>query len=100
MTDKDPQAAHKNAKFRFITITLVFLFGSLGIAMILDDLGVVLALIGATGSTVVTFILPGAAYYVMFKDDNSQPKWKLYVAQFIFVSGCLFMPICLVFVFL
>lgn len=100
MTDKDENAAAKYAKFRFIVITFVFLFGSLGVAMILDDLGVVLALIGATGSTVITFILPGAAYYVMFKDDESQPIWKLYAAQFIFVFGCIFMPVCLIFVFL
>lgn len=100
MTDRDPLAAHKNAKFRFIAVTFVFLFGSFGVAMILNDLGVVLALIGATGSTVVTFILPGAAYYVMFKEDDSEPKWKLIGAQVIFVFGCIFMPVCLVFVFL
>lgn len=33
--------------------------------MATSELGVVLALIGATGATVITYILPGAAYYAM-----------------------------------
>lgn len=83
--------------FRFMVTTAIFLFGSLAVAMVLDDLGVVLALIGCTGSTVITFILPGAAYYTMHK--NSGPAWKRYGAAFLLGLGCIIMPVCLVFVF-
>jgi len=83
--------------FRFAVCTAIFVFGSLGLAMILDDLGVVLALIGATGSTVITFILPGAAYYVMHK--NSGPSWKRYGAAMLFCLGCIIMPVCVTFIF-
>lgn len=97
---------------------MIFLFGSLGVALVLEDLGVVLALIGATGvslyhecmvknltvnsagSTVITFILPGAAYYIMFKNDDTQPVWKLHLAHFLSLFGLVFMPVCLVSVFL
>ena len=65
--------------------------------MIVDDLGVVLSLIGATGSTIITYILPGAAYYIMH--TNSGPAWKRNGAAVLFLLGCLIMPVCLVFIF-
>lgn len=85
-------------QFRFMVTTAIFLLGSFGVAMVLDDLGVVLALIGATGSTVITFILPGAAYYVMHP-EGSGPEWKRQGGKALFVAGCLIMPICLAFIF-
>eukprot|EP00584_Thalassiosira_punctigera_P009179 CAMPEP_0172531184 /NCGR_PEP_ID=MMETSP1067-20121228/4689_1 /TAXON_ID=265564 ORGANISM="Thalassiosira punctigera, Strain Tpunct2005C2" /NCGR_SAMPLE_ID=MMETSP1067 /ASSEMBLY_ACC=CAM_ASM_000444 /LENGTH=466 /DNA_ID=CAMNT_0013315535 /DNA_START=64 /DNA_END=1461 /DNA_ORIENTATION=- len=46
----------------FNAITLSFLSLSFTLAMIVDDLGVVLALVGATGSTLVSYVLPGLIY--------------------------------------
>lgn len=83
--------------YRFYTTTLIYLLGSLGIALVLDDLGIILSLIGATGSTVVTFILPGAAYYIMHRDTG--PTWKRYGAIILFTLGCIIMPMCLTFIF-
>jgi hypothetical protein len=85
-------------QFRFSIATGLFLFGSFGIAMALDDLGVVLALIGATGSTVITFILPGAAYYQLFRHEG--PPWKRAGAALLFCTGVVIMPVCLVFIFI
>jgi amino acid permease len=65
--------------------------------MVLSDLGFVLAIIGATGATVITFILPGAAYYSMHQ--NQGPAWKRYCSAALFISGVIFMPVCLVFIF-
>jgi Transmembrane amino acid transporter protein len=45
---------------------VVFLVASLLIALSVSDLGVVLSIVGATGSTVVSYILPGVFYYNMF----------------------------------
>ena len=65
--------------------------------MVLDDLGVVLSLIGATGSTVITFILPGAAYWVMTREEG--PTVKRYCAALLFGLGCIIMPVCVTFIF-
>ena len=46
----------------FYAITLSFLSLSFILAMIVEDLGLVLSLVGATGSTLVSFVLPGLIY--------------------------------------
>ncbi|KAJ3098854.1 hypothetical protein HK100_005004 [Physocladia obscura] len=50
-------------EFRFSAITTGLLFGSYLIAISVDDLSTVLSLVGATGSTAICYILPGALYY-------------------------------------
>ena len=35
------------------------------VALLVDDLGIMFSFVGATGATMVSFILPGAAYYHM-----------------------------------
>ncbi len=76
---------------------MIFLFGSFGIAMVLSDLGFILAIIGSTGATVITYILPGAAYYTMH--TNQGPAWKRYAAAVLFGLGVIIMPVCLTFIF-
>ena len=67
-------------------------------AMTVTDLGIIFGLVGATGATMISFILPGAAYYRMH--ENQGPAWKRYGAVALFVSGCIITPVCLVFLFL
>lgn len=70
---------------------------SLLLAITLSDLGVLLSLVGATGSTIVSYILPGFLYYIHFKDEG--PVWKRNMAL---VQGCLgliIMPVALTFIF-
>mmetsp|Transcript_23800 Transcript_23800/g.57390 ORF Transcript_23800/g.57390 Transcript_23800/m.57390 type:complete len:174 (+) Transcript_23800:1071-1592(+) len=50
----------------FYVITISFLSLSFILAMIVDDLGVILALVGATGSTLVSYILPGLLYIKVY----------------------------------
>jgi hypothetical protein len=74
------------------------------------DLGVIFSFLGATSSTIVSLILPGAAYYNMhaeaeggdqgLKSGSSSPVWKLYGALFILGLGCLITPVCLAFLFI
>ena len=47
----------------FYVFSALFAFGSYGVALMVDDLGIVLTLVGATGSTMVSYILPGAIYW-------------------------------------
>ena len=70
---------------------------SLLLALTLDDLGVLLSLVGATGSTIVSYILPGFLYFIHFQDEG--PAWKRSMAL---VQGCLglvIMPLALAFIF-
>jgi amino acid permease len=41
----------------------------LGISLAFSDLGVILSLVGATGSTVVSYILPGVFYLSLYRKD-------------------------------
>lgn len=88
---------------QFYLITTIFLGLSFAVAITVSDLGVILSLVGATGSTIVSYILPGFCYYLTFKDriDNIRnPKWKLYGALFQGVIGIIIIPICLTFIFI
>ena len=78
----------------FNTITVSFLLLSFGVAMVVDDLGVVLAMVGATGSTLVSYILPGLLYIKL------QPEfdWTKGMAILQLVLGCLIVPIALYYV--
>ncbi len=78
----------------FNVITLSFLVLSFSIAMMVDDLGVVLAMVGATGSTLVSYILPGLIY-VKLQPAMDFSKIMAYVQL---ILGCLIMPIALYFV--
>ena len=55
---------------RYWLITVVFLLGSLGIALSVDDLGIVIALVGAFGGTLIMFILPGYLFLHHFPDKS------------------------------
>ncbi len=50
----------------FYVITVIFLTSSFILASIVDDLGMILALVGATGSTLVSFVLPGTVRCLPF----------------------------------
>lgn len=78
----------------FHAVTILFLLLSFSVAMLVDDLGIVLAAVGCTGSTLVTFILPGLIYL------NLRSSWdytKL-MACLQLMLGCFIMPIALYFV--
>lgn len=64
----------------FYIITLLFLSLSFILAMIVDDLGIVLALVGATGSTLVSYILPGLIYLKLHPDSPRLMAWVQLIA--------------------
>lgn len=53
--------------FNIITIALVL--GTYGIAMLVTKLDIILGFVGSTGSTSISFILPGAFYLRLTKDQ-------------------------------
>lgn len=76
---------------------LIFIIVSLSLCT-----GVMLALVGATGSTAVSYILPGGFYYMLHKDKPAceAPTWKLYAALAQFTLGCILVPTCLTLIFI
>jgi hypothetical protein len=53
----------------------VFLAASFGLALAVTDLGVMLAVVGATGSTAISLILPGAFYTCLYR---RQPQGSIH----------------------
>ena len=56
----------EQVRFRYICITVGYLSFTLFIAMIVSDLGIVLKVVGAAGSSTITFILPSWSYLALF----------------------------------
>ena len=65
------------------------------VALTLADLGVLLSVVGATGSTIVSYILPGSIYYSMHSADTT---WKRKAAACMFFAGCGIIPLALGFI--
>mmetsp|Transcript_8784 Transcript_8784/g.26488 ORF Transcript_8784/g.26488 Transcript_8784/m.26488 type:complete len:179 (-) Transcript_8784:1115-1651(-) len=78
----------------FYAVTGVFLVASFVVAMSVSNLGTVLELVGATGSTAVSYILPGAIYWRL----HPHPHPLRYVAAVQFSVGCCIVPIALTFI--
>ena len=78
----------------FHIITCTFLTFSFIIAMSVDNLGKVLGIVGATGSTIVSYILPGAVYIKL----HSKPHSLKAFAYVQLILGCIIVPIALYFV--
>lgn len=80
---------------RFRAVTLGILLFSFGFAVSVERLGVILSVVGATGSTMVSYILPGLIYIRCF------PRWHLkrYFAMAQLTAGLVIMPICLAMIF-
>lgn len=77
-----------------------FLAVTLGTALAVHDLSIMLSIVGATGSTTVSYILPGFYYYVLFRKAEDGPAWKRYLALIQGIAGLIIVPLCLTFIFL
>jgi len=77
--------------FRYTCVTLLFLFSSLLLALLIHDLSLVLEIVGATGSTTVSYLLPGLTYFLLH--PWSHLRRRLAVAQV--VVGMVVMGTCM-----
>ena len=79
-------------------LTTLIVLGSLGVAMVVSDLGVILSIVGATGSTTISYILPG----LIFLKLHGRESWTLkhYGAALLLAIGCVVIPSCLTFIFI
>jgi len=87
-----------NDNHLFYVVTCFFLLGSFFIAMLVSNLGLILAIVGATGSTMVSYILPGAIYLQLHPEQSIwNQKWKR-LAYIQLVLGFAIVPTALYFV--
>ncbi|GMH79020.1 hypothetical protein TrLO_g7728 [Triparma laevis f. longispina] len=80
----------------FYGITIVFLVASFSLAMIVTSLGTILNVVGATGSTMVSYILPGVVYIKLFEGETG---WRKRGAMLQVGVGCIIIPVALYFIF-
>jgi len=76
------------------------LLGSLGTSLLVEDLGLIFGFVGATGATMISFILPGISYYKMHEHMQEGPQWKRTGALLLCGLGLVVMPVCTTFLFL
>jgi len=79
----------------FILVTILIVLCSLTITMFVTSLGTVLAIVGATGSTAISYILPGIFYFKIQK--HGKKRW---LALALSSLGCMVVPFALTFVFI
>lgn len=83
-------------KRRFWIVTALWVSLSWAVAVTVKDLGIVLGIVGATGSTTVSYILPGLVYRKAFP----QPSLERKLAGLQLLLGCVIMPLCLTMLFI
>jgi amino acid permease len=84
------------AKALRLTITTIFLILSTILALCLSNLGLIMSIVGATGSTTISYILPGGCYFLLFKREVSI---KRSLAGLQCATGLIFVPLMLVLIF-
>ncbi|ORY25153.1 putative transporter [Naematelia encephala] len=100
LVPKDIDDGHGHASaagmsnLRFMIITIGILVSGFIVALSVDELEVVLGFVGSTGSTIISFILPGAFYYTAHRDKENKTKWW---ALLLAMYGCFVMVFCLTF---
>jgi len=88
---------------KFFFMTLSILVCSYVLACSVKTLGIVLSIVGATGSTMICYILPGILYYKLETENNHMTHRKndktVYAALFMFIIGIILMVVCLLSIF-
>eukprot|EP01084_Bolivina_argentea_P135521 238784_1 len=83
---------------KFVFLTLLFLSTSIMVAMITDNLGLVLGIVGSTGTSLMMFIVP-PLFYLNIKNERiyNDPyyKCKRYCSIGLLITGCVFIPFCI-----
>ncbi|KAL0953758.1 hypothetical protein HGRIS_004947 [Hohenbuehelia grisea] len=70
----DEAPSHEMSPLKHTVLTAAVITGSFTIAYIVDDLRLVLSFVGSTGSTTISFILPGLFYWKLTRDDPNSSR--------------------------
>lgn len=91
VSERDAPPPSDDYTARYWLYTALFVVCSWRIALAVTNLGKVMAVVGATGSTTVSYILPGACYWRL----HPFPHAKRYVAGGMFLTGLALIPTAL-----
>ncbi|KZT55824.1 hypothetical protein CALCODRAFT_556245 [Calocera cornea HHB12733] len=82
---------------KHIVLTCLIIAASFTIAFFVDDLQLVLSFVGSTGSTTISFILPGLLYFQLFRHDRDSSRTLKWGALALAVYGVFILIFCLSF---
>lgn len=88
-------SSRKMGQVKFVSLTCGIVALGLAVALVIDELEVVLGFVGSTGSTIISFILPGLFYFTLFR-SNTEDRTKWF-ALALSIYGCCVMVFCLSF---
>ena len=94
----EPQCERLSA-MRFWALTGAIVVCSFGVALVADDLGDILGIVGASGISVISFVLPGLFYANMEGVRKAEGEWyrcKRNGGLFFAVFGIVLIPFCIV----
>jgi len=95
--DNESEADHDDATpLRHTLLTLAIIIPGFAIAYFVNSLQRVLSLVGSTGSTTISFILPGLFFWKLFRDDPKE-VFFVWLAKLLIIYGCCIMVFCLSF---
>lgn len=77
-------------------VSLLFLLLTTAIAVTVDDLSIILKVVGATGSVVVSYLLPGVCYFRLCPEPTSPMR---YAALCLVLLGATLMPLSITLIF-
>jgi len=87
-------------EWRHSGLSAAIIITTFTIAFFVRDLELVLSLVGATGSTLMVYLLPGLFYFLAFRRYTlMQDKWRI-VALFMAILGCFIVVVCVTFIIL
>ncbi|KAJ8079524.1 hypothetical protein PM082_011111 [Marasmius tenuissimus] len=89
-------ASHDMSPTKHTVLTLAIVGAGFAIAYFVNDLQMVLSFVGSTGSTTISFILPGLFYWKLFRGDPSA-KTKTWGAIALTIYGACIFVFCLSF---
>ncbi|KAF8845066.1 vacuolar amino acid transporter 5 [Paxillus ammoniavirescens] len=93
--DVDEHAGGDMTTFKHAVLTASIIFFGFIIAYNVDDLQMVLSFVGSTGSTTISFILPGLFFWKLSKDDPTVSRALNKSALALTVYGCCVFVFCL-----
>ncbi|KAI0031435.1 transmembrane amino acid transporter protein-domain-containing protein [Vararia minispora EC-137] len=95
--DDEDHTAGEMTSFKFLALTTVIVTGGFSIAYFVDDLQMVLSFVGSTGSTTISFILPGLFYWQMFRNEPGANRGVARAALALAIYGGCILVFCLSF---
>ncbi|CCO29259.1 Putative amino acid permease C1685,07c [Rhizoctonia solani AG-1 IB] len=94
----DPHGSHgKMSKTKHVALTSAIVGFGFVIAYFVDDLQLILSFVGSTGSTTISFILPGLFYFKLFRNDPGHSRVLLGAALALALYGAMIFVFCLTF---